>query len=279
MLVNEVFNSVLTTPTSEIFDYLETFLENFGYVTYAYSEESYLVMGPKDLDNAVVGLVCHVDTVGDIQNTLPRVYSDITNPDLLVSAGTYCLDDRTGVAIALSNLFASPVYIFTKGEEVGCAGAITLIEDYPELEMVFGDRHNIHCLIEVDRKGVDEVVFYELDYPEFEQQFTNYEKNLSAAWTDVCILGPMWDVASANVSAAFYKEHSSFEHSSRLDIETATKKLRNTIEIFKNRAEQNLPAFKYRGKSSTCCMLLLAHNHEEPKEDFSLGEEVLEGVF
>lgn len=267
MQLNTHLIKVLTTPTDEIFDYLEQYLiEDRGYVTYAHSEESYLVMGPADISQVGVALVAHVDTVGDVNHKLPTVYSNITDPDYLASAGTCCLDDRNGVALITSRMGTDAMLIFLKGEEVGCMGAIALSEDYPELEMIFGPDNALQCLIEVDRKGINEVVFYDLDYPEFENLFlTKYEKNISHAWTDITVLGPMWNIAAANVSAGYYKEHTDYEHTSLEDLETAFIKLRHMVFRFNGRVSRNFPPFEYRGKSSTCCMLLMSYSYEEPE--------------
>ena len=256
---------ILTTPTNEIFDFIETYLQNEAdYVTYAYAEESYLVMGPSDISEASVALVGHVDTVGDVHGKLPAVYSNISDGDYLISAGTCCLDDRTGVAIALQLTEVNPVYIFLKGEETGCMGAIALVEDYPELESIFGPDHELQCLIEVDRKGINEVVFYDLEYPEFENLFlTKYEKNISHAWTDIAVLGPMWNIAAANVSAGYYNEHTNNEHTSIDNMNSAFMKLFCMVYRFHTRATQGCAPFEYRGKSSTCCMLLMSYNYDE----------------
>lgn len=255
-------------PTNEIFDFIETYLQDEkDYMTYACCEESYLVMGPRDISKASVALVAHVDTVGDVHGKLPSIYANILDNEYLISAGTCCLDDRTGVAIALRSMgVAQPAYIFLKGEEIGCVGAITLVEDYPELESVFGEDHALQCLIEIDRKGINEVVFYELNYPEFENLFlTKYEKNISHAWTDVAVLGPMWNIAAANVSAGYYKEHTDNEHTNLKDIESCFLKLRDMVYLFDRRSAQGRCGFEYQGGSSTCCMLLMSYNYQEPE--------------
>lgn len=272
MQLDEHTLKVLTTPTEEIFDYLETYLsKDRGYITYAREDEYYLVMGPSDLSEVGVALVSHVDTVGDIHHRLPAVYADITDHDYLISAGTCCLDDRTGVVLSTRRMGTECALIFLKGEEVGCVGAITLIEDYPELNSVFGNENSIQCLIEIDRKGINEVVFYDLDYPEFEKLFlTKYEKNISHAWTDVAVLGPMWNIAAANVSAGYYKEHTDYEHVNLEDLDNVFLKLRHMVFRFNGRVSRDFPPFEYRGKTSTCCMLLMSYNCEDPQSETPL---------
>lgn len=266
--------TILTAPTENMFDEIYGILSNYEYFCYTDSDD-YLIMAPKDLTNCKVGLVAHIDTVSDTQ----KIYSDLSCPDLYCSCGHPCFDDRLGILMilrAIINHDLKCVTIFLNEEEVGCIGAIRLVEDFPELDDVFGAQADyLKCLIEVDRHGCNEVVFYDLDYPEFEHEFVAYSKNISKAWTDIAVLGPMWNIAAANVSAGYYNEHTKNEHFFLNSFLDAEKRLADTIARFHR--SQRVNRYEYRGKSATCCQLLMWYNYQEDETlpPFDLGEVVL----
>lgn len=256
--------NILTISTNNIFNYFEGLVAHkYKYQTYAYDSQYYLVMGPEDLTKAYVCLVAHVDTVGDITGAYSyELFLDLKTGSKIRSCGNCCLDDRLGVRHIVAALEAgyTPAIILLKEEELGCGGAMALTEDYPKFETLLPEPHNIQCLIEVDRKGTDEVVFYELDYPEFEWLFfSNYAQSLKYAFTDVCVLGPAWDIAIANVSAGYRYEHTNFEETSFADIATAEQKLLNMLDVFKNGSTR----FPYKGSYSLYTSFWLSSSEEE----------------
>lgn len=247
---------VLTLSTKNIFEFLQTYIENrYDYLTYAFSDNDYLVMGP-DEGEVLLGSVClvaHVDTVGDYFNKEEfDLYFDIKTQSKLRSCGDCFLDDRLGVwhIITMLEQGHTPLIIFLKGEEVGCLGACALVEDYPDLDDIFPDASfNFSCLIEIDRKGVDEVVFYELDYPLFEEIFSLfYKKNLQYAFTDIAVLGPAWDIAAANVSAGYHFEHTEAEQTSLRDMFLTNNKLSLLLDFFEELKQGY--KFPYKGKTN-----------------------------
>ena len=118
-------------------------------------------------------------------------------------------DDRAGVLgiIALVNEGCHPYIILTGEEECGCRGALKLVEDHTSLDDLFGCDNYIQCLIELDRQGVLEAVFYDLDYPEFEKIFTRHFDKKQGSYTDIVVLGPAWEIAAVNLSVGYYCEH------------------------------------------------------------------------
>ena len=262
---------VLTTPTERMFNLIEFLLEEDGYTMYCASD-NYLVMAPEDPDilaECYVGLVSHVDTVSSTQ----MVFKNIETKDTYNTCGHCCLDDRLGVLMILrtiKNTKRNCVAIFLNGEESGCLGAIELAEEYTDFDDIFNPlNNNVQCLIEIDRHGHNEVVFYDLDYPDFERAFINvYEKNISPAWTDIAVLGPMWNIAAANVSAGYYKEHSQNEHMTFSDFVLAENRLRCVLKKFENFPKE--ARYKYQGKSTTCCQLLMWYNYQ-PSEHETVG--------
>lgn len=267
----------MALPTDEIFDYLVDFFETeFEYLMYAYSDKEYLVLGPSQefLDQSCVALVAHVDTVGDFyprgNETYNSIFMDLNTNSKIRSCGDCFLDDRLGVIAIIKAVAAGhkPIAIFTKDEECGCLGACALVSDYPDFDVIFDKKDNVQCLIEIDRRGVDEVVFYDLDYPEFERFFyPYYQKQTKFAFTDICVLGPGWGIAAANVSAGYNKEHSDSEYTSLGEMALATKLLLNVLPRFK--PYQREDRFEYRGKESLFSSLMLGASYQWTEGDNS----------
>lgn len=254
-------------------NYVEEYVSQWGYHLWCDGYDGkdqtflYALLAPpaEHLGDNTVMLVAHADTVGDSNHI--RLYQEwdcdySEANEVIYSCGSCCLDDRTGIAIIIDVVEQLvekgyyPFILITGEEECGCVGAICLVEDYPELEyLVPGNK--ISCFIEVDRKGSDQVVFYEFSNPEFEKLFEkHYKKDKSIAWTDVVILGPMWNYAIANVSAGYYGEHTQMEFAPVAGVQLCTQRLYLTLlDIYKLAPEQ----YHYNGSMKTACSLLMAY--------------------
>lgn len=272
MLKLDVLEKVLTYPTNPLIEYLEEYFVNLHYIPWAdgYTKDNvflYELFCPPEehLYKDSVMLIAHADIVGDEKNIKLFQSWGAEDNNIICSCGSCCLDDRTGIAIILTtveklmkeNIY--PYVLITGEEERGCHGALALLEDYPELKYLVPD-NKIKCLIEVDRRGVNEVVFYDQDYSEFEEVFqVNYSKEVSFAWTDITVLGPMWGLASANVSASYYHEHSFSEIATLGGIKLCSINLYHTILKLLKKAK-DIDYFPYKGKMTTACMLALQYN-------------------
>lgn len=253
------YGELFRLPTNEMFSYLSSVLLEQGYEIYALKKDKYMVLAPTNFSKHCVGLVAHVDTVGK-ENPV------FFGKDFFF--GNMQLDDRLGVFLILQLIFLTdlrPVLFFLDKEESGCLGAIELVNDFPKLSNIFEEKANyINCLIEVDRKGFDEVVFYDLNYLEFERLFEkNYKKDISFAWTDIVILGPLWDIAAANVSAGYNKEHTPKEYSSYKGVVSAYNNLQSVVEKISNKDKQ----MKYVGCYLTTSSLMLNYYNKDERDE------------
>lgn len=159
-----------------------------------------------------VGLLAHLDTVFPIKPTEDDLFFD-SNRNVLWSSCGLGADDRAGVFI-ISKLLKYcrahkqelPTIIFTLGEEKGGLGASAFIADYPI------NHNGIKFLIELDRQGKDDSVYYDCGNKEFEE-FIN-EFGFVTDWgtfTDISIIAPVWDVAAVNLSVGYFNEHTKTE--------------------------------------------------------------------
>lgn len=179
-----------------------------------------------------IAVVCHLDTVF---KTPPKdIYYDrefnvIWSPDGLGA------DDRAGVfgvCQLIKNGFR-PHIIMTTDEEVGGIGAAALAQ----IPQPFKD---LRYIIELDRRGAKDCVFYDCDNPDF----TNYIQSFGFAYdwgsfSDISFLAPAWGVAAVNLSIGYEDEHSISETFNITHFFDTIQKVEKML------AEEDVPSFKF----------------------------------
>lgn len=154
-------------------------------------------------DDGLPILVAHMDHVYDDEIL---EYSEILYNEFFIWSpkGTRG-DDRAGVFAVLELFKTQPVnLLLTNHEECGGLGAMEFVEYVEDKKLV------IPYLIEIDRRGEREVVFYngeEKEVPDFVKIFLKYFKKEAGVFSDISIIGGYLGIASANVSAGFYYNH------------------------------------------------------------------------
>lgn len=147
-------------------------------------------------------------------------------------------DDRCGVYAMLfiiNYLFKNnkemPSLLFTTDEETGCQGAKNAAK---ELEMY---KDNFRYLLEIDRRGKDEVVYYNTTNSSFMDYVESFGfKREKGFGSDVLHITDKWDVASCNVSAGYYNEHTFKEFIQYDEMMETIKKVVRMVEDSKNSA-------------------------------------------
>ena len=112
-------------------------------------------------------------------------------------------DDRAGIYM-ITKLIRDgfkPHVIFTTDEERGCLGAAQLAK----LPCPFKD---LRFMIQLDRCGANDCVFYDCD----NKEFTSYIESFGftenfGSFTDISYLCPAWKVAGVNLSVGYQNEH------------------------------------------------------------------------
>lgn len=97
--------------------------------------------------------------------------------------------------------------MFTEDEEKGCVGAEKFaVSDY----IVNND---INYIIEIDRRGTNDCVFYSCDNQEFEKfiESTGYFKTAWGSVSDISTIAPALGVAAVNLSSGYFDEHTTRE--------------------------------------------------------------------
>ena len=144
-------------------------------------------------------------------------------------------DDRAGVFAILQIIRAGlkPHVVFTTDEEMGGLGASKLTA----IPCPFKD---LRYVIELDRRGSNDCVFYDCDSPEF----TEYIENFGFEWnygsfSDISVLCPAWKIAGVNLSIGYRDEHSTSEV-------LFVGQMLSTIEkVKKMLQEEEIPQFEY----------------------------------
>lgn len=188
-----------------------------------------------------VALVAHADTVFKSPPQIDNFFYDqekdvIWNPD---GAGA---DDRAGV-YAITDIIRTtelrPHIIITTGEESGCIGSSKLLRHMP---LFPGD---LKFMIQLDRRGKEDSVYYDLDDLDFEEFINAFGfKTNYGSFTDISILAPGWHVAAVNFSIGYEDEHQCIE---RLHVDWMQSTIEKTKTLLAHVQEHNdeIPVWPY----------------------------------
>lgn len=154
------------------------------------------------LGDIPVTLIAHLDTV---HRLLPqKFYHDVEQTTIWSPQGLGA-DDRAGIFSILKIVEAGyrPSIIFTTKEESGAIGAYNFIREISEPKVP------TNFLIELDRCGENDAVYYDLDVPEFEKYITTFDfKTAYGSFSDISIIAPGWKIPAVNLSVGYMYEHS-----------------------------------------------------------------------
>jgi len=151
-------------------------------------------------------LTAHLDTV---HRQIPTDIFYDSNKKVLWSPEGIGGDDRCGVYSILHLISKGyrPHVLFTTGEEIGGIGADEFVFNYPVCPA------DVNYILEMDRHGKDDAVFYNCGNLEFQSYVLGFgfEKNYGS-FSDISIISPEWEVASANLSMGYFNEHTFSEY-------------------------------------------------------------------
>jgi hypothetical protein len=150
-------------------------------------------------------LVAHVDTVQEGKKDLIYDHDRQIFHNL---SGTLGADDRAGCYLALKLYREKNVMaLITDGEESGGQGA------YEASNLFGGLLKEISFLVEIDRRGHGEAVFYNGESGPFKKFIKGFGfKEARGTFSDISILGPAIPLPSVNLSAGYYHEHTDKEY-------------------------------------------------------------------
>lgn len=148
-------------------------------------------------------LVAHLDTV----HAHPvKTICTSRDGNIIMSPEGIGGDDRAGVYMILQLIRQHKCHVlFCEDEEVGGIGARCFT--------VNGIRPDVNYIVELDRRGEHDAVFYDCGNPEFTEFVCShgFVEN-EGSFSDISIIAPYLGVAAVNISAGYYNEHTRFEH-------------------------------------------------------------------
>lgn len=186
-------------------------------------------------------LIAHCDTVFKFP---PTEWFFDSKKQVLWSPGGAGFDDRAGVFMIIKILQAGfrPSLIFPTGEEVGGIGSYELSTSFNEPPFEIKPKY----LIELDRAGDNDCVFYDCRNKEFEKYIQSFgfckEKG---TFTDICHIAPAWGLAAVNLSIGYYDEHTIIERFCFKDFYKVLTKVKKMLEDC-----ENVESFKYIPKKN-----------------------------
>lgn len=186
------FERILKMTQGELKEYLAQQLREYGYEPvckngFLYAEGTIPVL-----------LVAHLDTVHTHQ---PDIICRSEDGRYLMSPYGIGGDDRAGVYMILLLMRKCRCHIlFCEEEEVGGVGA----RKFAKSKL----RPEVNYIVELDRRGTNDAVFYNCDNPDFTEFVCSFgfEENYGS-FSDISVVAPHLDTAAVNISAGYFNEH------------------------------------------------------------------------
>lgn len=150
-------------------------------------------------------LVAHLDTVHE---HLPKTIMFNKQNGSLSSPQGIGGDDRCGVYMVLEVIKKyNCSVLFCEDEESGGIGATKFTKTKLAKNLGF------NYIIEFDRQGSNDAVFYHCDNEEFERFITqDFYKTAWGTFSDISILAPFFGCAAVNLSCGYYSPHTKNEY-------------------------------------------------------------------
>lgn len=243
----KLINKLITSSIKQLFQYLPIKLKELGYQVVNINTNSY-IYAPGTIP---IMLVAHIDTVFNKPPQTRQIQYD--NNILYSSSKTNGIgaDDRAGIYSILEIVRGNsstnkpggnsniqlPHILFTTDEEIGGLGAkIATKELNPDIKYI----------IELDRKGKNDCVFYDCHNEEFISYIESFGfKYAYGSYSDISKLCPIWNIAGVNLSIGYYNQHTSNEYLNITEMSETIEKVKLMIN--------NLPdnTFQYYTGNST----------------------------
>ena len=200
-----------TTEEAGVLDWLQkTWLPRANYKRIIRNGDDYL-FAPGTLP---VLMVCHLDTVHHTKREEILIFHD-REEECLWSPHGIGGDDRAGLIAILEilRLKHRPWLLFTTGEEKGGKGARAFCRaDLKALKAADGTP-NIRYMVEVDRRGSGEAVFYKCSTIKTWTDFVEgwgFEKE-HGSYSDISDIMQDTGICGVNLSAGYYCAHQTIE--------------------------------------------------------------------
>ena len=132
-------------------------------------------------------------------------------------------DDRCGVYMIMQLIRDFKCHVlFCEDEEIGGRGANKFVASKL--------KPRVNFIVEMDRRGSNDAVFYRCDNPEFTDFVLGFgfEEN-HGTFSDISVIAPPLNTAAVNISAGYYNEHRLFEYIDMLAVENNIRRIGEMI--------------------------------------------------
>ena len=179
-------------------------------------------------------LVAHLDTV---YNDIPSIICRSADGRYIMSPQGIGGDDRCGVYMILQIIKEVRCHVlFCEDEEVGGRGARAFEGSGLEVD--------VNYIVEMDRRGNNDAVFYNCDNPEFTEFVCSFGfREAAGSFSDISVVAPYLKTAAVNISAGYYNEH-------RLHEVIDSFALQNNIERITRMVQTQTEKFPYMKRKS-----------------------------
>lgn len=186
------FDDILRMKQKELRHYLAGYLKKSGYDVV--KRKGFLYAK----GDAPVLLVAHLDTV---HQEHPSIICRSEDGRYIMSPQGIGGDDRCGVYMILQIIETVRCHVlFCEDEETGGRGARAFAGSGIDVDVNF--------IVEMDRRGNNDAVFYDCDNPEFTEFVCSFGfKEAAGSFSDISVIAPYLNTAAVNISAGYYNEH------------------------------------------------------------------------
>lgn len=148
-------------------------------------------------------LVAHLDTV---HRTQPETICYSADGTVMMSPQGIGGDDRAGVYMILRLIQLVHCHVlFCEDEETGGCGARAFTKS--------GIVPDVNYIVELDRMGSNDAVFYQCRNRQFEQYINGFGfQTAFGSFSDISILAPHLNLAAVNLSTGYYHAHQPGEY-------------------------------------------------------------------
>lgn len=191
---------------------------------------------------APVMLIAHLDTVHEQP---VRQICAADNGNILSSPQGIGGDDRCG-CYALVKVYkqsaVKPWLLFTCEEEIGGIGAQAFCDCHAR-GLLPAELDALKFIVEIDRRGSNDAVFYDCDNPEFEKYITSKDFVMAfGSFSDISLIAPELGIAAVNLSSGYYNAHRLNEYIVRSELERTIQKV---VEIVADSTLADFPRYEY----------------------------------
>ncbi|MBR1760924.1 MAG: hypothetical protein IJ741_07070 [Schwartzia sp.] len=191
---------------------------------------------------APIMLLAHLDTVHEKP---VKHICKTADGNILMSPQGIGGDDRCGV-YALVNVYEQadkkPWLLFTCDEEIGGRGAEAFCRLHQKGKLP-KDLNTLKLLVEIDRRGSKDAVYYDCDNKDFEAYITGKGFQTEfGSFSDISYVAPELGVAAVNLSSGYYNAHTQHEFINRKQINAVIEKV---VEIVAEAALPDFPKYEY----------------------------------